>query len=241
MAEQIQMLNKIRLSFDEVHVFDDLDLSVKKNKITSIVGPSGCGKTSILNLISEFIAPNSGSLQVEGEKIGYIFQEDRLLPWETVFDNIALVREETDKKEIMELLSILELDGFHDKYPRQLSGGMRQRVAIARAFYYHASLLLMDEPFKSLDYDLRLNLVKYLASLWEKEQNTILFVTHDIDEALLLGHEVIVLSRRPTEILERFSIETKLVDRNINQREHLLIRDKIINHMANSEVTYEKS
>lgn len=239
MAEQINMFKNLTLHFDEIDVFNNLDLSVNKNKITSIVGPSGCGKTSLLNLIAEFISPNNGSLQVDGERIGYVFQEDRLLPWETVFANISLVRETTDETEIMNLLNMLELSDFKDKYPNQLSGGMRQRVAIARAFYYHASLLLMDEPFKSLDYDLKLNLVKYLGGLWEKEQNTILFVTHDIDEALLLGHEIIVFSKRPTKILERFTLESDLSKRNINQKEHLLIRDKIINHMTNDEVADE--
>lgn len=232
MTDKVKLLDKVHLQFDEIEVYHNFDLEIPKNKITCIVGPSGCGKTSILNLLAGFITTYTGKIHIENERIGYIFQEDRLLPWETVFQNIAFVREKVDEVEIMKLLRILELEEFKDKKPASLSGGMRQRCAIARGFYYHSSLLLMDEPFKSLDYDLRLNLVKYLGTLWKEQENTIIFVTHDIDEALLLGHQVVVLSRRPTKILETITIKSDIAKRDINQQEHLLIRDKIIQHMT---------
>lgn len=228
----IQLLNHINLKFDEIIVFDNFSLTVPENKITCIVGPSGCGKTSILNLLAGFITDFNGVANTGKEKVGYIFQEDRLLPWETVYQNIRLVREETDNEEIMKLLNALELNEFKDKYPEQLSVGMRQRCAIARGFYYHSSLLLMDEPFKSLDYDLRFNLVRYLSELWNKNRITIIFVTHDIDEALLLGHQVVVLSRRPTRIIESFQIDSDIEARDMNQQEHMLMRNKIINHLS---------
>lgn len=228
----ITILYDISLSFQEVTVFNNFKLDIPKGKITCIVGPSGCGKTSVLNLLAGFIKDYTGQVNVEGEKIGYIFQEDRLLPWETVYQNIRLVREEEDHNEIMKLLEALELSDFADKYPHQLSGGMRQRCAIARGFYYHSTLLLMDEPFKSLDYDLRLNLVNYLGRLWEKNQSTVIFVTHDIDEALLLGHKVIVLSRRPTEIISEYEIPSELSARDIGEAEHLRMRSEIISAMG---------
>lgn len=133
----------------------------------------------------------------------------------------------------MKLLEALELIDFKDKFPHQLSGGMRQRCAIARGFYFHSDLLLMDEPFKSLDYDLKLNLVKYFRNLWVKSQKTVIFVTHDIDEALLLGHEIIVLSKRPTVILDTYRIDLEFENRDVNQNQHVIIRNKIINHMTN--------
>lgn len=204
-----------------------------ENKITCIVGPSGCGKTSILNILAGIIKLYEGISNTESNRISYIFQEDRLLPWETLYQNIRLVREEEDKEEIINLLEALELIDFKDKYPHQLSGGMRQRCSIARGFYYNSDLLLMDEPFKSLDYDLKLNLLNYLGGLWVKNKKTIIFVTHDIDEALLLGHEIVVLSKRPTVILDTYLIDTKLGNRDVNQKQHIIIRNKIINHMTN--------
>lgn len=229
----MNLLNDITLMYDDVKVFEHLSLDIKKNKITCIVGPSGCGKTSLLNILSGLLLPASGQVNTTNEKVGYIFQEDRLLPWETVYENIRLVNERENKHEIIELLKALELEGFMNKYPHQLSGGMKQRVSIARGFYYHSSLLLMDEPFKSLDYDLRVHLISYLGRLWKDTNNTIVFVTHDLDEALLLGHEVIVLSSRPTSVLNRFSLTTELESRWITQDEHVKIRDQIIELMTN--------
>lgn len=228
----IRVLDQVSLNYDEIEVFSDLSLDILKNKITCIVGPSGCGKTSLLNMLSGLLKPGKGHVKTDGERVGYIFQEDRLLPWETVYQNIKLVDKNENKEEILELLKALELADFKDKYPHQLSGGMKQRVSIARGFYYQSSLLLMDEPFKSLDYDLRVNLINYLARLWEQKNNTIVFVTHDLDEALLLGHQVVVLSSRPTTISECFTIQSELGIREINEQNHLEVRDKIIQLMT---------
>lgn len=229
-----EILSKINLEFDDIKVFNEFSLSIEVGKINCIVGPSGCGKTSILNLLSGFIKSFTGEVNTSNEKIGYIFQEDRLLPWETVYQNIRLVKDIEDKPMIMELLQALDLSDFADKYPHQLSGGMRQRCSIGRGFYYHGSLLLMDEPFKSLDYDLRLNLVRYLGNLWEANRQTVIFVTHDIDEALLLGHKIIVLSKRPTTIMETYKLESPIKKRKILHDEHINTRSKIINHMSSN-------
>lgn len=231
--EFIQLMEQIELCYEEVDVFKNFDLSVPKGQITSIIGPSGCGKTSLLNILADFVYPKAGRVMVEHEKIGYIFQEDRLLPWETVYNNIGLVREEEDQGHLLEILEALELLSFKDKYPSQLSGGMRQRCAVGRGFYYDSSLLLMDEPFKSLDYDLRLNMVKYFGKLWQQERNTVLFVTHDIDEALLLGHHIMVLSKRPTKTLKTYNITRPLEQRKISHKEHVAIRSEIIDLLSN--------
>ena len=230
------LLDGVDLRFDDVQVFDQFSLAVPKGKITTIVGPSGCGKTSLLNLLAELLPADQGTVNTEDETVGYIFQEDRLLPWETVYQNVRLVRPEENHEEIMTILRALELDGFAHKYPKQLSGGMRQRCSIARGFYYHSSLLLMDEPFKSLDYDLRLNLVKYLAGLWQANGNTIIFVTHDIDEALLLGHQILVLSRRPSKIAASYERQSLLEGRSVSDGEHMDLRREIIKQMSMKEV-----
>lgn len=235
MTTQLNLLNQVALNFDDVKVFDNFTLKVPKGQITTVVGPSGCGKSSMLNLLAGLLQGSSGSVQTENEKVGYIFQEDRLLPWETVYENVKLVSPHEDKEEIMAILKALELADVADKFPDQLSGGMRQRCAIARGFYYKASLLLMDEPFKSLDYDLKLNLVAYLGKLWEKTGNTIVFVTHDIDEALLLGHQIIVLAARPKGIQSIYTRRSPINDRTISDERHIELHRQIVKHLATKE------
>ena len=227
-----KLLRDISLKYEEVEVFQNFTLEVPQGKITTIVGPSGCGKTSLLNMMADLLPATEGKVQTQDETIGYIFQEDRLLPWETVYENVKLVREIEDRQEIMSILEALEIEDFADKYPDQLSGGMRQRCAIARGFYFHSTLLLMDEPFKSLDYDLRLNLINYLGKLWKRTGNTIIFVTHDIDEALLLGHQILVLSRRPSVIAEKFHRDSDLGTRDISDEDHIRCRRKIVSHLS---------
>ncbi len=166
------------------------------------------------------------------DDLGYIFQESRLLPWDSVYKNIRLVRKEEDKAEIMSILKDVGLEGFENKLPSELSGGMKQRVSIARGFYYDSSVLLMDEPFKSLDYDLRINLIEYLKKLYSKNEKTILFITHDIDEALLLGHEVVVLSNRPTMVKKRYIPKSDIFGRTVSDAEHVKIRGQIIEDLT---------
>lgn len=233
--QKIVLLDEVDLHYDDIEVFDKFSLMVPKGKITTIVGPSGCGKSSLLNLLAGLVPVQHGRVLVEDATVGYIFQEDRLLPWETVYQNVRLVRPEENHEEIMAILTDLELDGFAHKYPKQLSGGMRQRVSIARGFYYHSTLLLMDEPFKSLDYDLRLNLVRYLGELWQSNENTIIFVTHDIDEALLLGHQILVLSRRPSKIAVTYEREAPLRERSVEDQEHIDFRREIVKQMSMKE------
>lgn len=229
---QLELFKSISLAYEEIQVFKDFSLEVPEGQITCIVGPSGCGKTSILNLLAGLVEATTGQVSQVDAIVGYIFQEDRLLPWETVYNNIRIVRDQENPNEIMSILRALEIDDFAHSYPKQLSGGMRQRCSIARGFYYHSTLLLMDEPFKSLDYDLKLNLCVYLLKLWEKNRNTIIFVTHDIDEALLLGHRIVVLSKRPTQVEQVFNVVTAPSKRNIMDEEHVNLRGKIIDLMT---------
>lgn len=170
------------------------------------------------------------------EAISYVFQEDRLLPWKTVSENIEIVNKDVDKNQIQTLIEKVELNGFEDYYPKELSGGMRQRCSIARAFNYESDLLLMDEPFKSLDYNLRFNMINQVLDLWEMKQTAILFVTHEIDEALLLGDKIIVLSDRPTKIVTEFNISNPQRTRNLSDPNLMQTRTEIIKILRNENI-----
>ena len=221
-------------NYNALEVLKDVSFEVSPQEIVCIVGPSGCGKSTILNLISSLIKPDGGKIEGTKRKIGYVFQEDRLLPWRSLYHNIKLVNPKASKERIYNMIRDMGLEGFENHYPEQLSGGMRQRGSIARAFNYECELLLMDEAFKSLDYDLRMNMIRHLIKLWYSIQNAIVFVTHEIDEALLLGHKIIVLSSRPTGILNTFCIDTPQHKRRLQDEELVSIRSEIIGLLTKS-------
>lgn len=228
----ILQMNKIEKSFENISVLKDFSLNVNKKEIVCIVGPSGCGKSTMLNIISGYLNPCKGKVVNESENISYVFQEDRLLSWKNVYENIFIVNKNSSKQKIKTLIEKVELTGFENYYPEKLSGGMRQRCSIARAFNYDAELLLMDEPFKSLDYNLRFHMIKQLINLWEMKQNSIIFVTHEIDEALLLGDRVVVLSNRPTKVLKEFEIKTPKTQRNLKDKLLINIRNEIVDYFV---------
>lgn len=229
-------LRAVYKAYEDLVVMEGLDLDLPNHKIVCIVGPSGCGKTTLLNLIGGLTMADDGHIDTQGERIGYIFQEDRLLPWENVYQNIAFVKPEVNHQKIMDIIDQVGLTGFEHSYPEALSGGMRQRCSIARAFYYEASLLLMDEPFKSLDYDLKRHMIQYLILLWEASRSTVVYVTHDIDEALLLGHQVLVLSKRPARVVKSYKLETSHQERHLSDEDLLVIRLDIIKQMTVEEM-----
>lgn len=200
-------IHDIRKSFGELEVFSGFSLDLSENSVTAILGPSGCGKTTLLNILGGLLEPDSGSIRgMEGKTLSYLFQEPRLIPWKTVEANIDFVLKgcipsESERKALIrEILETVDLLPFARYYPEALSGGMRQRVAIARAFAYPSNMILMDEPFQALDLSLRLSLTELFNTLWIRELRTAVFVTHDIHEALMLGDDIIVLSRRPASI-----------------------------------------
>lgn len=187
-------------------VLKDFSLDIKPRTITCITGESGCGKTTLLNLIAGIIRPDSGTIELEG-KVSYLFQEPRLLPWRTALENVALALK--DEKKAREILELVGLKDSLDKYPSELSGGMRQRVAMARAFSYPSSIILMDEPFQNLDVKLKNNLLQLFLKLWEQEQKTVLWVTHDITEACLSADLVLCVTlgpQSPMEITQTYQI-----------------------------------
>src|SRR6185295_17288622 len=198
------VLEKVSHSYGDISVLNDLALVVNPGEFVVLVGPSGCGKTTLLNLLSGHIEPLTGTIQREGI-IRTVYQHDGLFPWLTVFENISMGLRSTNvigsvEKELSELVALIRLEGFENHYPHQLSGGMRQRVELARVLAGDSDILLMDEPFSALDYQSRVRMRRELIRLLQLRPRTVVFVTHDIEEAAQLADRVMVLSGRPATI-----------------------------------------
>lgn len=202
----------------EREVLHDIHLDVHEGEFICLLGPSGCGKSTLLNIFAGFLTPSSGEVQSNGEIVRgpdprriFVFQERGLFPWLTVRDNIGfglgkLSREERERR-VRYYTELVGLQGFETTFPAELSGGMKQRVEVARALAVNPDMLLLDEPFGALDSLTRLAMRKELLRLWEAERKTILFVTHDIDEAVQLADRVVVLSARPGSIQQIVTID----------------------------------
>ncbi|MGD6731381.1 MAG: ABC transporter ATP-binding protein [Pleomorphochaeta sp.] len=207
----------------------DLSFTVHDSEIVMIIGPSGCGKSTLLNIISNNDNYYLGEVIFDKSKIGYVFQEDRLLPWKTVEENVRLVNMEGEREAALKILDAVDILPFKDYLPKNLSGGMRQRCSIARALYYGSDLLLLDEPFKSLDHLLRNEMLKLIAKINQDTNISILYVTHDIDEALLLADRIFVLSKRPSIIADDFRIIEHPMKRNLESPKFVDLKNRIIN------------
>lgn len=203
-----------------VTALDDVSLEVSQDTFSVIVGPSGCGKSTLLRLVAGLEAPTNGSLQLAGIPIdgpsadrGMVFQSYTLFPWLTVRDNVMFGPKlknlpKSECEDIADdLIKAVHLEGFENAYPRELSGGMRQRVALARALANDPKILLMDEPFGALDSQTRQLMQELLLDVWQSRRKTVLFITHDIDEAIFLGDEVHVMSARPGKIKQSMNID----------------------------------
>lgn len=197
---------------------DQLNLTIAPGEFAAVVGPSGCGKTTMLNLAAGLLKPTRGHVESFGDAIqdlnphvSYLFQQDALLPWRTLEENIALASTFAGmdgRSEARQWIARLGLDGFGEMYPAQASGGMRKRVALAQQWIPRRPLLLMDEPFSSLDIHTRQRMETELLHLWDADQRTVLFVTHDLDEAIALADVVYVLSAGPaSRIVSRYPID----------------------------------
>ena len=203
-----------------VIALENIDLAIKLNEFVALVGPSGCGKSTLLKLIGGLIRPSRGTLLYDGAKlrapsrdVGIVFQEAVLLQWRTVLDNVLLPAEilHLERKEsrarAMHLLEMVGLAGFEGRYPRELSGGMQQRASICRALIHNPSVLLMDEPFAALDAMTREELGFELLKIWEADKKTVIFVTHNISEAILLSDRVVAMSPRPGRIAKIVDVD----------------------------------
>jgi len=211
-AEVLLQLEHVGERFGAVEVLRDISLTVERGEFVALVGPSGCGKTTLLNLCSGWIQPSAGRVRGPA-RLRMVFQQDGLFPWLTAGENIRLgLRHLPDEAERRRrstgLLNLVGLAAFEHHYPHQLSGGMRQRIELARALGGETDLLLMDEPFSSLDYLSRLRMRQELAQLLRDEPRTVLLVTHDIEEAAQLADRVLVLSERPGTIRDEVRLTT---------------------------------
>jgi len=198
---------------ERLRVLENITFEIARGMFSSLLGPSGCGKSTILNLIAKLDRHTSGDISVNGNKIGFVFQQPRLLNWRTVTDNVALPleRDSSDKRGRRELavkyLGLVGLSGFENYYPLQLSGGMQQRVAIARALVIDPDILLMDEPFSGLDEFTARKLRQELIRIWRETGKTIVFVTHSISEAVFLSEQILIVSQKPATIFKRVTVD----------------------------------
>jgi NitT/TauT family transport system ATP-binding protein len=211
-------LNGLSKRFGELEVLREINLAVDRGAFISLVGPSGCGKTTLLRIVAGLEPASAGAVLLDGHAVGapggnrgFVFQSDNLLPWRTVFNNAIIGPEiagtgAVEKDRIRYLLRLVGLEGFENYFPRQLSGGMRQRVNLARALAIDPDILLMDEPFSALDAQTREIMQTELMRIWEEGRKTVLFVTHQIDEAVFLSDRVLVLARRPGRIQETIDV-----------------------------------
>ncbi|MDP6166665.1 MAG: ABC transporter ATP-binding protein [Gammaproteobacteria bacterium] len=235
--DHVVEVNEVCLDFHTkdgvVSALSDIDLNIKAGEFVSFIGPSGCGKTTLMRVLADLEKPTSGSVLVNGTSpeearknraYGYVFQAPALLPWRTVQDNVLLPLEimgydkHRQQKLAHEYLQLVNLSGFENKYPWQLSGGMQQRVSIARALSVEPQLLFMDEPFGALDEITRDHLNDQLLRLWQQTQKTVVFVTHSIPEAVFLSSRIVVMSPRPGRIIDIIDSDLP-VDRTLDIRE----------------------
>jgi NitT/TauT family transport system ATP-binding protein len=206
--------------FGELEALRGIDAAVETGEFISVVGPSGCGKTTFLRIVAGLEPATTGKILLDGQPLkgpgsdrGFVFQNDSLLPWRTVLTNALIGPEvggqlgEKERQRTLDLLKLVGLGGFEGYYPRQLSGGMRQRVNLARALAIDPQVLLMDEPFASLDAQTREIMQTELLRIWEQGRKTVLFVTHQIDEAVFLSDRVLVFARRPGRLQENVRIK----------------------------------
>jgi ABC-type nitrate/sulfonate/bicarbonate transport system ATPase subunit len=224
------------------HVLNDINLEVGNGEFVCLLGPSGCGKTTLLNAMAGFLSPTSGEIKVNGEAVRkpdprriFVFQERGVFPWLTVEGNIGfglskLARAEREKR-IAHYVKMVGLEGFEKTYPQELSGGMKQRLEVARALAVNPDMLLLDEPFGALDSITRLIMRGELLRIWEAERKTIVFVTHDIDEAVQLADRVVVMSARPATIRQIVNIDIAH-PRDISSPRYLQLRDGIFQQIG---------
>ena len=227
----------ISMNFGNVRVLDDINLDVAEGEFVCLLGPSGCGKSTLLNIAGGFLAPMTGDVTIDGERVTgpdprriFVFQERGVFPWLTVEENIAFglfkLSEKEKRERVTHYVAMVGLRGFETSYPRELSGGMKQRLEVARALAVNPDVLYLDEPFGALDSITRLQMRRELLRIWQAERKTILFVTHDIEESVQLADRVVVLSARPGRVQRIVAVD---IDhpRDLSDPRYIARRDEI--------------
>ena len=220
------VLDRISHAWGALNVLEDISLTAEAGEVMAVIGPSGCGKSTLLNIMGGLLRPSSGAARVEGTVAGdclnpltHVFQDFSLLPWRSVAANVSLVLENKLPKaeraeRVREVLALTGLTEFATAWPRQLSGGMRQRLGIARALAVRPACLLMDEPLSALDAQTRDLLLEEFVSIIGRARTTTIYITHNLAEAVRLGHQIVVLSRRPGRVREIFRVDRPLEERS---------------------------
>jgi NitT/TauT family transport system ATP-binding protein len=220
------IVDRISHAWSKLSVLDSISLTAEPGEVMVVIGPSGCGKSTLLNIMGGLLAPTAGTVRTEGEiaddclnPLTYVFQDFSLLPWRNVRDNVALVLEsrlanDAVSERVREVLALSGLSDFAGAWPKELSGGMRQRVGIARALAVRPACLLMDEPLSALDAQTRDLLLEEFVTLIGRARTTTIYITHNLAEAVRLGQQIVVLSRRPGRVREIFRLERPLTDRS---------------------------
>jgi NitT/TauT family transport system ATP-binding protein len=200
-----------------VTALQNIDLDIGRDEFVTVLGPSGCGKSTLLEAIAGYLEPTEGEVRVAGERVegpdpsrGVVFQENRLFPWKTIGENAKFgpqMRDDVDAGRIQELLEVTGLDGFQDAYPHELSGGMQQRAELVRLLANDPDVMLMDEPFSGLDAMTKELMQELLLDIWEEENRTVMFITHDVEEAIFLADRVVVMTARPGQVKDVIDVD----------------------------------
>lgn len=248
MAIEVKNINKsFKTNKKDLEVLKDINLHIDDGKLVCLLGPSGCGKTTLLRLIAGLDVPTSGEIIADGEVVkkpsgdrAVIFQQYSLFPWLTVLDNVMFglnLNNKSKEENLKSAETYLERVGlieFKDSYPHELSGGMKQRVAIIRSLLNHTPILLMDEPFSALDMQNRHKLQEQLIGVWKRFKNTIVFVTHDVDEAVYLADDIVIMDKNPGKIKEVFEVDLER-PRKRESEEFLKIQEEIVSKLDSWE------
>lgn len=235
MENRVLEITGVKKVYDSLEVLEDISLYLKQGEIASLLGPSGCGKTTLFRMVAGLTKPDGGKIILKpGSRVGYVFQEPRLLPWKTVEENLVFVQQnylgEEEARFIREeLLTATGLLDFKDHYPAQLSGGMKQRLELIRALSIKPDLLLLDEPFKSVDTHLKIKLREMILSFWKEEGLSLLLITHDPEEAVLMADRIYLLSDKPGRVIKTLEFNKPQQQRTIKDEELYSALEEIIN------------
>jgi ABC-type nitrate/sulfonate/bicarbonate transport system ATPase subunit len=234
---------------DRVAALAPVSFALREGSFVSVIGPSGCGKSTLFNIIAGLQRPSNGTISIDGEdatgtigRVGYMLQKDLLLPWRTVLDNVILgmeikgVSRGRARATALPYLTKYGLAGFENRFPRELSGGMRQRAALLRTLLLDTDIILLDEPFGALDAQTRTNMQEWLLQLWADFRKTVVFVTHDVDEAIYLSDEILVVSARPGRITDRMTVPlVRPRPRSIvNNSEFITLKERCLAHLGHA-------
>ena len=198
----IYIQNKI---YNKNKILEDIELQIRDNEFISIIGPSGCGKSTFLNILAQLDSDFKGNIKMPFENISFMFQDDRLLPWLSIKDNLLLISKEKNLEEINRVLKLVGLENILDEFPKSLSGGMKRRVALVRAFINKPELILLDEPFSSLDFPTSEELKHEFIKLCREFKPIVVLVTHDLSEAVLFSNRIFFLSKNPAKVVLEFN------------------------------------